>query len=148
MSSIDSFFDEIMGGMTKEEAFYALLAAAMLIDEEEHAQEAEELTALVHRTRTLSAVSRSDMTAIEGKIRPRLAKDKIKDLVADACSSLKQEKPEVALAIFGHACDIIFADRVVKNQEKAFLKDLIGHLGISEAEAETMLKAIRAKNEH
>jgi hypothetical protein len=29
-----------------------------------------------------------------------------------------------------------------------FLKDLVQHLGIVEAEAEMMLKAIRAKNEH
>jgi hypothetical protein len=146
--SIDKFFDDIMGGMTKEEAYYALLAAAVMIDEEENAQEAEELAALTNRTRTLSALSRTDMAAIAGKIRPRLAKDKIQDLIVDACSSLKQEKPEVGLAIFAHACDIIFADKVVKNQEKVFLKDLVQHLGIVEAEAEMMLKAIRAKNEH
>ncbi len=146
--SIDKFFDDIMGGMSKEEAFFALIAAAALIDDEQHAQEAEELQALVHRTRTLSALSRADMAAIEAKIRPRLTKDKIQDLIVDACSSLKQEKPDVGLSIFAHACDIIFADRVVKNQEKVFLKDLVTHLGVADVEAEMMLKAIRAKNEH
>lgn len=146
--SIDSFFDNIMGGMSKEEAFYALLAAAVMVDEEEHAQEAQELAALAARTRTLSVLSQSDIAAIREKIAPRLAKDKIKDLIVDACSSLKQEKPDVGLAIFAHACDIIFADKVVKNQEKVFLKELVGHLGIAEADAEMMLKAIRAKNEH
>lgn len=101
--SIDKFFDDIMGGMSKEEAFFALIAAAALIDDEQHAQEAEELQALVHRTRTLSALSRADMAAIEAKIRPRLTKDKIQDLIVDACSSLKQEKPDVGLSIFAHA---------------------------------------------
>ena len=146
--SIDKFFDDIMGGMSKEEAFYALLSAAAMIDDEQHAQETEELMALVHRTRTLSALGKADIMAIETKTRPRLAKDKIQDLIVDACSSLKQEKPDVGLSIFAHCCDIIFADRVVKNQEKVFLKDLVTHLGIGDGEAEMMLKAIRAKNEH
>lgn len=146
--SIDKFFDDIMGGMSKEEAYYALLASAMMIDQEENAQEAEELAALASRTRTLSTLSKTDLVAIEGKVRPRLAKDKIQDLIVDACSSLKQEKPDVGLAIFGHCCDIIFADKVVKNQEKVFLKELVTHLNINDAEAEMMLKAIRAKNEH
>lgn len=146
--SIDKFFDDIMGGMTKEEAFYALLAAAMMIDQEENAQEAEELLALANRTRTLSALSKADLVAIEGKVRSRLTKDKIQDLIVDACASLKQEKPDVGLALFGHCCDIVFADKVVKNQEKVFLKDLVTHLNINDTEAEMMLKAIRAKNEH
>jgi len=146
--SIDKFLDDIMGGMSKEEAYFALLAAAMMIDQEENPQEAEELAALANRTRTLSALSKGDIVAIEGKIRPRLTKDKIQDLIVDACSSLKQEKPDVSLAIFGHCCDIVFADKVVKNQEKVFLKELVTQLNLNDGDAEMMLKAIRAKNEH
>ncbi|MFN7179060.1 TerB family tellurite resistance protein [Hyphomonas sp.] len=146
--SINDILDQILGGMTKEEAFYALLAAAMLIDGEADEREEQELAALAQRTRTLSALKPGDLQKLKEKIDPRLQKGSIDSLIADACASLRSESPAVGLAIFGHCCDIVLADRIVRNEEKIYLKTLIEKLSIDQKEAESMLHAIRAKNEH
>ena len=88
--SLSNIFDDIIGGMTKEEAFLAILSAAVLVDGEKDAREAEELEALIRRSRTLSALKPNEVAAFKAKIEPRLAKDKINELVSDSCASLKQ----------------------------------------------------------
>lgn len=146
--SLSNIFDDIIGGMTKEEAFLAILSAAVMIDGEKDGREAEELEALIRRSRTLAALKPNEAAAFKAKIEPRLAKDKINELVSDACASLKQEKPDVALSLLAHCCDIIFADQHVRTEERTFLQALIAALGIPESDAEMILRALKVKNAH
>jgi hypothetical protein len=145
---LNSIFDDMIGGMSKEEAFIAILSAAVLIDGEADGRETEEIDALIRRTRTLSPLKPNEVSAFKDKIAPRLAKDKINDLLMDACASLKQEKPDVALSLFAHCCDLVFADHHVRNDERTFLQTLIRELSIPETDAEMILRAMKAKNAH
>jgi tellurite resistance protein len=146
--SLSNIFDDIIGGMTKEEAFLAVLSAAVMIDGEKDGREAEELEALTRRSRTLAALKPNEAAAFRAKIEPRLTKDKINELVSDACASLKQEKPDVALSLLAHCCDIIFADQHVRTEERTFLQALIAALAIPEQDAEMILRALKIKNAH
>ena len=146
--SLSNIFDDIIGGMTKEEAFLAVLSAAVMIDGEKDGREAEEFEALTRRSRTLAALKPNEAAAFKAKIEPRLTKDKINELVSDACASLKQEKPDVALSLLAHCCDIIFADQHVRTEERTFLQALIAALAIPEQDAEMILRALKIKNAH
>ncbi len=146
--SLSNIFDDIIGGMTKEEAFLAVLSAAVMIDGEKDGREAEEFEALTRRSRTLAALKPNEAAAFRAKIEPRLTKDKINELVSDACASLKQEKPDVALSLLAHCCDIIFADQHVRTEERTFLQALIAALAIPEQDAEMILRALKIKNAH
>jgi tellurite resistance protein len=119
-----------------------------MIDGEQEGREAEALEALIRRSRTLSALKPNEVAAFRAKIRPRLAKERINELVSDACASLKQEKPDVGLSLLAHCCDIIFADQHVRTEERAFLQSLISALGLAEKDAEMVLRALKIKNAH
>ena len=49
----DALFEGVSGGMTKEEAVYALLKIAMVIDGETDAREVAQLSAILKRSKTL-----------------------------------------------------------------------------------------------
>jgi len=132
-------------GLKPHEAYYALLAAAAAVDGRVSAEESQEVTALAHRTRTLSKLNREALEAIRRAIAPRLERAKLAELIDHAAKSLPKK---MRLSVFGHCCDLVFADRVVLLSEREYLKRLIALLNIPEETAEDMMRAIRAKNLH
>lgn len=132
-------------GMSPAEAIYALLAAAAAVDGKISAEESEELTALCHRSRTLAKLAPAKLEAMRAAIAPRLEPGKLGALIDHAAKSLPQK---MRRSVFAHCADIIFADRSVMKSERDFLTRLIALLGLPAAEAEEMLRAIRAKNMH
>ena len=144
--SVSAFFDEISGGMSREEAFMALLLAAVWSDLKEDLREVEEKRALERRTRTLSTLTPEQLVAMKDRLRPRLVADRFNHLVEDACSSLANEKPDVRLSIFAHCVDIVFCDRRLDKMEKSFLTDLTARLKIDDQDATNILKALKEKN--
>ena len=127
---------------------YALLAAAVMIDGEEDERERLEFDALVARSRTLSQITPEELNDIEAEIRPRLAKNRISDLIIQACASLKDEEPEVGLSVFAHLCDIVNADGVVQDTELTFLEDVAGYLALVDEDKDNIARAIHLKNKH
>ena len=144
--SVSAFFEEISGGMTKEEAFMALLLSAVWIDRKDDAREIEAKRVLEKRSRTLAALSPDQIKAIKERLRPRTIPDRINHLIEDACSSLAAEKVDVRLSIFAHCVDMVFADRRVDKLEKSFLTELIRRLSLDEQEAASLLRALKDKN--
>jgi uncharacterized tellurite resistance protein B-like protein len=144
--TIDAFFDEISGGMSREEAFMALLLGSVWIDRDEDAREVEEMHGLETRTRTLHGLPRHQIAAIKSRLRPRLVPTRIGELVEDACNSLMTEKHEVRLSIFAHCLDIILADRRWDNLEKKFLSRIVEHMKIDQDEAKKMTIVLLEKN--
>jgi uncharacterized tellurite resistance protein B-like protein len=132
-------------GMNRQTAFFALLAAAVAVDGRASPEESEEFTALSHRTKTLSKLDADTLERIKSAVAPRLDRGKLPALIDHAAKSLPRK---MRLSAFGHACDIIFADRVVLQSERDYLKRLVEALSIAQDEAESMLRAIRAKNLH
>jgi uncharacterized tellurite resistance protein B-like protein len=145
--SIDAFFNDLTGGMTRPEAFLALLLAAVAVDRTEDHREVEEKRALEKRSRTLAALKSSEVADIKARLRPRLAPEQIDGLINDACQSLVSDDIAVRLSIFAHCCDIIFADHKVHSLERTFLRTLILKLQIDEAQAEKLLRALKEKNQ-
>jgi hypothetical protein len=126
-------------------AFYAILAGAAVADGRVASEEDEEIVALSHRTKTLSKLDAAALTRIRTEIFARLSKPDRADLVGHAAKSLPAP---MRLSAFGHACDIIFADRIVLKSEREFLTRLLADLSLGETEAADMLRMIRAKNAH
>lgn len=132
-------------GMKAHEAYYALIAAAVSIDGKVTVEEGLELAALAHRTRTLSKLTREQLEGLRRQTAPRLERDKLAELIDHAAKSLPRK---MRLSIFAHCCDLVFADRVVLQSERDYLKRLIVLLNIPEETAEETMRAIRAKNLH
>jgi hypothetical protein len=74
-------------------------------------------------------------------------KTKIKNLIANAVSSLSREPKEMRMSVFLHACDIVFADRVINVQEQEYLRDLIKKFELEENEAAVNMRALKIKND-
>jgi uncharacterized tellurite resistance protein B-like protein len=144
--TLNAFFDEISGGMTREEAFMALLLASVWIDRNEDPREVEEKRALEKRTRTLSGVPEKQIADMKDRLRTRLTPERIDHLIEDACDSLTSEKPDVRMSIFGHCVDVVFADRRFDKLEKKYLTTLIERLKIDHQDATAMISVLRDKN--
>lgn len=142
---LDTVFDP-RGTLQKEQAFYGILACAILADDMEHENEAEELNALVHRTPTLHAVKPKDYKAMQAMVKPFLTTANTRaNLLANSCASLPQE---MRRSVYAHACDIIFADAVVVPLEIQFLKRLAEALAIEPDDARRTIEFIQIKNEY
>jgi uncharacterized tellurite resistance protein B-like protein len=144
MSSVSDFLSKI-GGMKKEEAYFAILLTAMYIDGKEHPTEREELVALAHRTKTLSALSEADVLGYWEKLKPRLERTEIAKLVEDACRALPSD---MRPSVFAHACDIIFADREIVHEEQQLIVKLTELMQLPEQTATAILQTLSIKNEY
>jgi hypothetical protein len=51
------------------------------------------------------------------------------------------------MSVFLHACDIVFADRVINVQEQEYLRDLIKKFELEENEAAVNMRALKIKND-
>jgi uncharacterized tellurite resistance protein B-like protein len=133
------------GTLPKHDAFYALLAAAVMIDGKSSKEELAELNALTGRTKTLSKLPPAKMEEIRKRIRPRLDGDKIHMLIDQACDSLGKDW---GASVYAHAADIVFADRRIPPSEQQFLVLVAEKLKVPPPLAEKILLKLRIKNEH
>jgi len=129
--------------MSKEGAFYALLAAAVEADGFVSEEERYEFEALCGRIAFFESMSARSFAAMEAVIAPRLSKKKIAGLIEHAAKSLP---PRLRLAMFGHVCDLVMADRVMLLSERKFVERLQVLLKISDDDATRMAWAIKTKN--
>ena len=131
------------GAWEKEEAFYGILYAAAAADGEIVEQEAEEVRALWHRTKTLRGLGEQKLWSIHRRVEEHFKRD-FAAALNDACKSLPTE---AANAAFAHATDIVFADGKVVTKEAEFLEALAQRLGIDEARARATITVLQSKNE-
>lgn len=155
-SVLDDEFAVVKGGMEEHEAFYAILASAMMCDGVRDSREDEELKALSHRSVALqkfrqekpdefASMTDKVLKKFEGKLGAELVKQAL-SVCTEAAIPIKAKGDEMAFSVFAHAVDIIFADAKVLDQERAFLKHLGAEIGLAPREAVEILRFLNRKN--
>lgn len=129
--------------MKKDQAFFALLAAAAEVDGFLADEEREELMAICHRTPLFAGRSVAELERMHAALRPRLARNKLADLTEHAARSIPKD---LRVCVFCHVFDLIMADRVVLLTERQFIERVKGLLGISDDDANRIGRALKAKN--
>jgi tellurite resistance protein len=140
--------------LSKEEAFFAILIAAARADGTISPEEAQELTALATRTRTLGAHPPARIAQWHKQINERIERDGLTDLLTAASSAIldrKREEPEIvarrAESVFLHALDIVFTDGFVNQREKEYIVQLARELNIDTKRAELVAAVMEIKND-
>lgn len=150
---LDAEFASVKGGMTEHEAFYAILASAVMADGRLDRREEEELSALSHRSVALSELYQKSPDKFASmaqnvmvKLRaPGDAVAKALDVSAEAALQIARN-PDMAFSAYAHAVDIIFADAAVNDIERRFLKHLAEKLSLNPSEAVEVLRMLNRKN--
>lgn len=144
LNGFDRFMLSMKPKMPVREAFYALLLCAVYVDGRADPEELREVVALSHRTKTLRTLRPPQLERARLRFEPLLkAPDTLEKLAYEACRSVP---PKMALSIFAHCCDIIFADQMVAPAEKEFLAMLVKRFALPEKAAQNIALALRAKN--
>ncbi|MGE0743091.1 MAG: hypothetical protein AB7O98_17270 [Hyphomonadaceae bacterium] len=147
------------GTMSKELAFLTIIMGAVHADNRVRKEETEEVNALIDRVRTLKSMPEEERNKRRDDLLPCMNDPSLRnDRVGLACSSILNAErgtpptvapqPGLAIAVFTHACDIVYTDLEVTDLEKKFLVDLVDHLKIDRATAANIVKVIAAKNEY
>lgn len=141
--------ETVPASMSEEEAFYTILAASVVADQEELAVETEEREALVHRSKTLQKMREerpAELNSLKQRIHEKLQDfSRLNSLVVDAARTFR-DSPEKAYAVFAHAADIVFADSRFVEKEREFLITLASGLEIDPRHMEEILVFIGKKN--
>lgn len=124
------------------EAFYAILFAAVVCDEDLAAVERAELLALMSRSRALKSLSVDELRTIDKKVRARFLRDDYEAL-QQACAALPEE---ARLPAFAHALDLVLADGTLNEDEADFLNALILNLNLDREGVERIADVIALKN--
>lgn len=152
-SFVSAFKQALFGpAMSKEEAMFTLLDAAVRIDGRLDVDETAAIDALVARSKELTALQRrapEKLVEMLRRVRDRLKDPEIGkqhwDAVYEACKALPNSWRE---AVFAQAVDLILADRVTTASEQKFIKLIAENLKIPAERAGEILHYLRIKNEH
>ena len=143
-------FDNMFGGsnspkeLTKEEAYMGILLAANASDG--HISD-EEVRGFVTSIIRMSMFSEWSPDKINKAIDKMLAQIKRKGATEtmQKCAETLPEK--LHRCVFANAVDLVLADGVVEDEEKEFINDLRGALGLSGDDAQMIAQVIVWKNQ-
>lgn len=124
------------------EAFFAILFAAAVCDEDIVAVERAELLALMSRSRALKSLSVEELWKIDKKVRARFLRDE-RVALQQACAALPEE---ARLTAFAHAFDLVLADGTLNEDEADFLNALILNLNLDREGVERIAEVLALKN--
>lgn len=146
---------------SKEAALMTVLLGAVFADGESHEAELAEFDMLVKRINTFKALSEEQRLKLrsEALVLVNGTDTARNDHVRTACISLmqlqrgdpKRNTPPmdgIAEAAFAHACDLVFADMKVTEEERAFLRMLSEALDIGELRAKHITQMLGLKNDY
>ena len=126
-------FDSMLGGgssdkeLSKQEAFVGILLAAAAADGHIADEEAQGLCTVTMRMKMFQNISGDKFSKILNQLIKILKREGVHKLVERCASALPRELHETA---FANACDIILADGVVEDEEKALVEKLQNELDI------------------
>lgn len=138
--------------VSDEEAFLTILIGAARADDVVSPEEAQELSALALRTRTLSKLTLGRIAELQKHIEDKMNREGLDKVLETACASIlgSSEPPEYvkarAEAVFAHATDLIFADRTVTLSEQAYIEQLARRLALDVDRAKSIVALIEVKN--
>jgi tellurite resistance protein len=140
--------------VSEEEAFLTVLIGAARADDVVSPEEAQELSALAMRTRTLSKLTMARIAELQKHIDEKINREGLEQVLGAACASIlgNSEHPEIkkrrAESVFAHAVDLVFADRTVTLSEQAYLRQLARSLKMDFERAQTIAMVIEVKNSY
>ena len=137
--------DQEPNDWSQQEAFLAILLAAMHADNEVVWQEKEYIQALVRRSKTMRDYINSPeaLTAINLAVEERIKTRP--DYLGEACRAMPRDSHK---AMFAHCVDIVFADGHMDDKERDFLDRLIAEMSITPDEAKIIVDVIYEKSRY
>lgn len=138
--------------VSDEEAFLTILIGAARADDVVSPEEAQELSALALRTRTLSKLTLARIAELQKHIDDKINRDGLETILGAACSSIlgSSEQGELvrvrAESVFAHAVDLVFADRAITLSEQAYIEQLARSLKLDPDRARSIVALIEIKN--
>lgn len=145
MGLLDSLFGGMDGGgkLSPQEAFAGILMGASGCDGHIGDEEVQALATALLRMKLYQRVNEKQFGQIMNKVHGILKKKGAEALVDGCTQGLPKE---LRYAAFTNAVDIVLADGVVENDEKAFIELLAGKLEIDGATAKTIAQVMVVKN--
>jgi uncharacterized tellurite resistance protein B-like protein len=134
--------------ISREKSLYAILLAAAFIDRTVDRREMEEIRALAARTKTLRRLPPDQLHTLQEKIEPKLDAKMIDKYAELATRHLRGAKSTVRDSAFMHALDILFADQMLTDTEREFIKRLARMLRIDPQHAREYIDVMMTKNAH
>ncbi len=137
--------DQTPNDWSVQEAFLAILLAAMNADNEVVWQEKEYIQALVRRSKTMKEYINSPeaLTAINISVEDRMKSRT--DYLGEAVRAMPRDSHK---AMFAHCVDIVFADGHMDDKERDFLDRLLEVMEITPDEAKTIVDVIYEKSRY
>ncbi|MCI0701810.1 MAG: tellurite resistance TerB family protein [Planctomycetia bacterium] len=142
-------FDSLFGGgssdksVTKQEAFTGILLAAAAADGHIAEEEAQGLWTAIERMKLFANFTPDKFNRMMDTLLKILKKGGA-DLLVEKCVPALPE--ELKATAFVNACDIVLADGVVEDEEKALIEKLQKKLEIPGDEAMDIVKIMVIKN--
>lgn len=128
---------------SKQEAFLAIALGASAVDGNIDESEAKSIFAYLLQMRMYDGYTERQLSDIFNKLVKVLQNEGVGGLVAVAKSSLPSELRETAFAC---AVDIVLADGVVEDSEKALLEELQQVLEVSDELGGKILEVMQIRN--
>jgi tellurite resistance protein len=141
-------FDRLTGGsveapLNKQEGFAAILYAVIAADGHISDEEVDEFVARISRMKLFADLTQGQFGHILDKIRRTISKKGVSTLITESAQALSPELKETAFVV---AVDMIFADGIVEDEEKALVETIQGALEISDSLAAQALDIFIIKN--
>ncbi|MFO0940156.1 MAG: tellurite resistance TerB family protein [Pirellulales bacterium] len=145
MGLFDSLFGGFEGGgkLTPQEAFAGILMGASGCDGHIGDEEVQALATALLRMKLYQRINEKQFGQILNKVHGILKKKGASFLVEGCAAGLPKELRNAA---FTNAVDIVLADGVVEDDEKAFIELLAGKLEIDGTTARTIAEIMVVKN--
>ncbi len=142
-------FDSIFSGLetrtklSPEEAFAGILIAASACDGHTSEDELQQLLTSLFRMKLYRRINEKQFNQVMNKLMGVLKKHGPENLVEGCCETLPDE---LCNAAFANACNLVFADGVVDDDEKEFINNLKKQLGLDPKTAKLILGVMVVKN--
>ncbi|MDZ4691511.1 hypothetical protein [Terricaulis sp.] len=134
--------------MSMQKSLYGVLLAAAAADGDVHNLELGEIHVLAERIKTLSSTPRMKLGKMQAQFKPHLQPKKLLEFTDLATRRLRSASEDRRASAFMHALDILFADRVLTDTERDFVKHLVHKLRIKDKTAEQCVDVMLTKNRH
>lgn len=142
-------FDSMFGGgapkeLTKQDAFAGILLAANASDGHISDEEVQGFVTILLRMKLYRDMPGPKIKQMIDRM-ISLIKKKGAEPAMEACAQVLPE--ELHNAVFANTCDLILADGVVEDEEKAFIEKLRAALGMSGDDAQMIAQVMVWKNQ-
>jgi tellurite resistance protein len=144
-------FDNLFGGsqssssraLTPQEAFAGILIGASACDGHAAEEEIKSLFVITERMKLFDGLTSNKWNSMVDGLVKIMKKDGVEKLIAKCAEGLPDELRATA---FANSCDMVLADGVVEDEEKAFLDNLQKVLEIDGDTALTIVEVMIIKN--